>query len=267
MSKLKFIISRLLARWKLIWPLAKNDFKSKYASSQLGLFWAFFRPVVMAGVYMFVFSVIGRAAPVGGIYPYALWMLPGLIVWFVFSDSVSSGVNTLAEYSYLVKNIRFTISILPSVKVVSAFIVHTFFVVLIFVLYLAFGLPVKPQILQLPYYYFATFCFTLSLTRVVSTLQPFFKDLSVAMEIILMVGIWACPIMWDLNIMPARYHIIFKLNPLYHLVLGYRECFMGDQWFWNHWVQFVGFWIATILLNVWSWKLFKKLGDQFADVI
>ena len=267
MGKLKFIVSRLLARWKLIWPLAKNDFKSKYATSQLGLFWAFFKPVVMAGVYMFVFSVIGRAAPVGGIYPYALWMLPGLIVWFVFSDSISSGVNTLTEYSYLVKNIRFTISILPSVKVVSAFIVHTFFVVLIFVLYLIFGLPIKPQILQLPYYYFATFFFTLSLTRVVSTLQPFFKDLTVAIEIILMVGIWACPIMWDLGIMPARFHWIFKINPLYYLVLGYRESFMGDLWFWNHPLLTAGFWVVTILLNVWSWKLFKKLGDQFVDVI
>ena len=267
MGKLKFIISRLLARWKLIWPLAKNDFKSKYAASQLGLFWAFFRPVVMAAVYMFVFSVIGRAAPVGGIYPYALWMLPGLIVWFVFSDSVSSGVNTLTEYSYLVKNIRFTISILPSVKVVAAFIVHTFFVALIFVLYLIFGLPIKLQILQLPYFYFATFCFTLSLTRVVSTIQPFFKDLSVAIEIILMVGIWACPIMWDLGIIPAQYHWIFKINPLYYLVLGYRESFMGDLWFWNHPLLTAGFWVVTILLNVWSWKLFKKVGDQFADVI
>ena len=180
MGKLKFIVSRLLARWKQIWPLALNDFKSKYASSQLGLFWAFFKPVVMAGVYMFVFSVIGRAAPVGDIYPYALWMLPGLIVWFVFSDSVSSGVNTLTEYSFLVKNIRFTISILPSVKVVSAFIIHTFFVGVVFVLYLVFGLPVKIYLLQLPYYYFATFMFTLSLTRIVATLQPFFKDLTVA---------------------------------------------------------------------------------------
>ena len=267
MGKLKFIASRLLARWKQIWPLAINDFKSKYASSQLGLFWAFFKPVVMAGVYMFVFSVIGRAAPVGDIYPYALWMLPGLIVWFVFSDSVSSGVNTLTEYSFLVKNIRFTISILPSVKVVSAFIIHTFFVGVVFVLYLVFGLPVKIYLLQLPYYYFATFMFTLSLTRIVATLQPFFKDLTVAMEIILMVGIWASPIMWDLGILPTQYHFIFKINPIYHLVTGYRECFMGDLWFWNHPVQFATFWAITVGLNVWSWRLFKKLGDQFADVI
>ena len=77
-------------RIRLIWSLAKNDFKSKYASSQLGIFWAFFRPIVQACVYIFVFSIIARAAPVSDIYPYAFWLLPGLVVWFVFSEGVSS---------------------------------------------------------------------------------------------------------------------------------------------------------------------------------
>ena len=140
MKKILAFFRSLPARWKLIWPLAKNDFRSKYATSQLGMFWAFFRPIVMASVYIFVFSVIGRAAPVGGIYPYSLWMLPGVIVWFVFSDSVASGVSTLTEYSYLVKNIKFNISVLPAVKVVAAFIIHVFFVLLIILIYLISGL-------------------------------------------------------------------------------------------------------------------------------
>ena len=260
-------IRSIPVRWKQIWPLAKNDFKSRYATSQLGMFWAFFRPIVMACVYIFVFSIIARAAPVGGIYPYSLWMLPGLIVWFVFSDSISSGVSTLTEYSFLVKNIKFNISILPDVKVVSSFIIHIFFAALIFVIYLLAGLPIKLTILQLPYYMIATFYFSLAFTRLVSTVQPFFKDLSMAVEIILMVGIWACPIMWDLSILPENLHIFFKLNPLYHLVNGYRECFMGDLWVWNHPLQFVGFWAVTIFLDLTGRKVFNRLSSHFADVI
>ena len=258
---------KILARWRMIWMLARNDFKSKYAISQLGIFWAFFRPIVMAAIYIMVFSVIVRAAPVGGQVPYSLWMMPGLIVWFAFSDSVSSGVSTLTEYSYLVKNIRFDVSILPCVKVVAAFIVHTFFVALIVIIYLLWGLPIPLNMLQLPYYYMATFCLALVCTRIVCTVQPFFKDLSVAMEIILMIGIWACPIMWDLSMIPERFAIVFKLNPLYHLVTGYRECFMGGGWFWNHPIQFAGFWGVTLLLDAWGRRLFRRLSDHFADVL
>lgn len=252
---------------RLIWQLARNDFFSKYASSQLGIFWAFFKPVVMACVYIVVFSVIARATPVSGIYPYALWMLPGLIVWYVFSDAVSSGVSTLTEYSYLVKNIKFDISILPCVKVVSAFIIHTFFVLLVFVLYLVMRLPVKIYMLQMIYYYLATFIFTLSITRIVCAIQPFFKDLSAAIEIILLVGIWACPIMWDLHMIPESYAFYFKLNPLYHLVDGYRNCFMGDNWFWEKPKIMATFWCVTLFLEFFGRKVFKRLSAHFSDVI
>ncbi|MBQ6515014.1 MAG: ABC transporter permease [Clostridia bacterium] len=254
-------------KWRKIWTLARNDFKSKYAVSQLGIFWAFFRPVMMACVYILVFSVIARSTPVGNKYPYALWMLPGLIVWFAFSDSVSAGTTALKDYSWLVKNIRFDISLLPAVKVVAAFIVHTFFAALVFVLYLVFGLPVKASLLQLPYYYAATFLFSLACVRIVSTVWPFFKDLSALIEIVLMIGIWACPIMWNLGMIPEKYHIIFQLNPMYHLVLGYRDSFMGTGWIWDHSLELAVFWAVTLLLWFWGRRLYRLFGDRFADVL
>lgn len=254
-------------RIRLIWSLAKNDFKSKYASSQLGIFWAFFRPIVQACVYIFVFSIIARAAPVSDIYPYAFWLLPGLVVWFVFSEGVSSGTTTLTEYSYLVKNVTFDISILPIVKVVSAFIIHTFFLAFILFLYLLMGLPLQWTMLQLPYYYCAAFCFTLALARLACALHPFFKDLTAFIEILLMVTMWACPVMWDISMLPEQYVFFFKLNPMYHIISGYRECFMGGPWFWEHPNQMLLFWGVTVLLLLWGRKAFNKLKIHFADML
>ena len=256
-----------LKKWKLIGALAKDDFRSKYASTQLGIFWAFFRPVVMALVYIFVFSYVARATPVGNTYPYSMWLLPGLIVWFVFSDGMMNGVSTLNQYSFLVKNIRFDVSILPTVRIVSGYIIHTFFIALIFVLYLILGLPIKVQILQLPYYYAATFIFTLAVSRIICTIQPFFKDMTSAVEILLLVGIWACPVLWDLQMIPESYWWFFKINPLYHLVMGYRNSFMGGSWFWELPVQTIGFWAVTILLEVFGRKFFRRMSLHFADVI
>lgn len=231
------------------------------------MFWAFFRPIVMAVVYIFVFSFIARATPVNDVYPYSMWLLPGLIVWFVFSDSLMNGVNTLTQYSFLVKNIKFNISILPAVKVVSGFFIHTFFIVVIFVLYLILGLPIQLQIIQLIYYYIATFIFTLAVTRIICTIQPFFKDMMIAIEIILMVGIWACPVLWNLEMIPEEYWLIFKMNPVYYLVSGYRDSFMGGCWLWEHPVQAAGFWGVTILLDVLGRKFFKRMSPHFADMI
>ena len=42
---------------RLIFKLAKNDFKTRYAGSYLGIVWAFIQPVITILVYWFVFSV------------------------------------------------------------------------------------------------------------------------------------------------------------------------------------------------------------------
>ena len=55
----------LLQNRKLIMNLAKNDFKTKYAGSYLGIVWAFVQPIVTILVYWFVFSVGLKAGNVG----------------------------------------------------------------------------------------------------------------------------------------------------------------------------------------------------------
>ena len=47
----------LKRRLRLVRTLARDDFKSRYANAQLGIFWAFFRPVMMACVYILVLQV------------------------------------------------------------------------------------------------------------------------------------------------------------------------------------------------------------------
>ena len=46
MKQLMTIPSEFYQNRKLIWTLAKNDFRTKYAGSYLGIIWAFVQPVV-----------------------------------------------------------------------------------------------------------------------------------------------------------------------------------------------------------------------------
>lgn len=252
---------------KLAFSLAVNDFKSKYASSQFGIVWAFIKPIVQAAVYIFVFSIIARAAPKGDIYPYAFWLLPGMIVWFFFSDGVMSGANALLEYSYLVKKVKFDIDILPLVKVLSSGIVHCFFVSFVLFLYLLWGLPVCWTMLQIPYYMVCAFCITTAFARINCALVPFFRDFTQMLEILLMVLMWACPVMWDISMLPPKLAAVFKLNPMYYLIDGYRQSFMDGRWFFQDLKQTLYFWAVVVVLTLASHALFKRLKVHFADII
>lgn len=90
----------------ILFGLAKNDFKVRYAGSYFGMIWALVQPVVTTLLYWFVFQVGFRSGSVEGI-PYVLWLMAGLIPWFYFSEAVSTSANSLIEYSYLVKKLCF----------------------------------------------------------------------------------------------------------------------------------------------------------------
>ena len=129
MTKLKKIFElpvELYHNRQLIFSLAKNDFKTKYAGSYLGIVWAFVQPIVTILVYWFVFSVGLRAGNADD-YPFVLYLVSGIVPWFFFQDALNGGTNALLEYNYLVKKVVFKISILPMVKVISAMFVHCFF--------------------------------------------------------------------------------------------------------------------------------------------
>ena len=108
------MVKDIFGNLKLISELSKNDLKKRFADSYFGILWAFVSPIITICVYWFVFTVgmRGGGNEVNG-YPYVLWLISGLIPWFLFSDILTSGTSVLLEYAYLVKKIVFNVSILP----------------------------------------------------------------------------------------------------------------------------------------------------------
>ncbi len=252
----------------LIFALAKNDFKTKYAGSYLGIVWAFIQPIVTVLVYWFVFQV-GLKSPGANGFPFVLWMIAGLVPWFFFSDVLNAGTNALLEYSYLVKKVVFKISILPMVKEISALFVHLFFVAFMIFLYSCYGYFPDLYFLQLLYYSFCVFVFSLGICYATCAIVIFFRDLSQIISIVLQVGVWVTPIMWNIDqvSMPSFLLKLLKLNPFYYIVQGYRDSLINKVWFFEHFDLTIYFWIVTLALFGIGTIIFKRLKVHFADVL
>lgn len=258
---------------RLIFQLAKNDFKTKFAGSYLGIVWAFIQPIVTVLVYWFVFEkglkAGGQNTAAGITAPFVLWLVAGLVPWFFFSDALNGGTNALIEYSYLVKKVVFKISILPIVKVLSALFVHAFFVLFMLVLYACYGYFPNLCTLQIVYYSFCTFVLVLGLSYLTSALVCFFKDLTQIVNIFLQIGVWVTPIMWNIETMDLNPVLItiFKLNPLFYIVSGYRDALISRVWFWENAGLTIYFWTFTLLVFALGVRIFRKLKVHFADVL
>lgn len=253
---------------KLIGQLAKNDFRTKYAGSYLGITWAFVQPIVTVVLYWFVFEKGLRSGQMMNV-PFVLWLIAGLVPWFFFSDSWNGGTTSLMEYQYLVKKVVFQIDILPLVKIISAVFVHLFFVAFTLILYACYGYFPTVYALQIIYYSFCTLVLALGLSYATSAMVGFFKDLTQIIAIILQVGTWMTPILWSFDSidLPGWLKVIFKLNPMFYVVQGYRDSLINHVWFFERTGTTIYFWIVTVVILGLGTMIFKKLKIHFADVL
>mgnify|MGYP004729362849 CR=1 FL=1 len=258
---------------KLIARLSVNDFKTKFAGSYLGIIWAFVQPVITILVYWFVFEKGMKPAAIrdaaGTEVPYVLWLIAGMVPWFFFSDALSGGTRALLDYSYLVKKVVFKIDILPIVKIVSAVFVHLFFLAFAVLLYTLYGYYPDVYTLQVLYYSICLFVLVMGISYLTSAVVVFFRDLNQVINIVLQVGVWVTPIMWNIDTMdisPVLKNLL-KLNPLYYIVQGYRDAFIGKVAFFERWELTIYFWVVTIVFVVLGTHVFRKLRMHFADVL
>lgn len=256
---------------KLIWKLAKNDFKTRYAGSYLGIVWAFVQPIITVLLYWFVFSVAlpQRSVAIKGdiAIPYILWLIAGIVPWFFFSEALTNGTNALLEYNYLVKKVVFKISILPIIKIISALFVHVFFIFFVLILFSCYGYFPDLYTLQILYYSGCMFVFVLGMCYITCSIIIFFRDLGQIISIALQVGIWATPILWNITTLSPKLRVFFKLNPMFYIVEGYRESLIDKIWFWENFYSTAYFWILTICMFAFGAIIFKRLKIHFADVL
>ena len=271
------LIKNLFSDMRLIKKLSLNDFKAKFSGSYFGVLWAFVQPIVTIMIYVFVFQVGFKAADTDNGYPYVLWLIAGIIPWFFFSEALQNATNCLVEYSYLVKKVVFKIDVLPVVKIVSSLFVHLFFIAFAVVVYLVNKRPIMIEFVQIIYYMFACICLVYAISYFTCSIVPFFRDFAQIVNIVLQIGMWMCPIMWNENMILTSENAfisgtlpkILKLNPVYYLVKGYRSCFMGGEgsWFWQHPWLTLYFWAVVIILFLISQRVYKKLKIHFPDVL
>ncbi|QVK17125.1 ABC transporter permease [Mycoplasmatota bacterium] len=266
-SEFSLFIKHLLRNRKIIFSLAYNDFKTKYAGSILGGIWAFIKPVVIIIVFWFVFQVGLKSTPIEN-FPFVLWLITALIPWFFFSDALLGATNSLYEYSYLVKKVKFRVSVLPMVKILSSFFVHIFFFILIFLMYIFYKYPITIYSIQVIYYTFAMIILLIGLSWVTSSLAVFLKDVGQFVEILLQILIWLTPILWNYKqTIPESKVWLLKLNPLFYIVDGFRDSFINQIWFFNRINDLIYFWAFTLITLLLGAYFFAKLRRHFADVL
>ena len=221
-------------------------------------------------IYFLIFQIGFKSEPPVPGAPYVIWLVPGIVPWFFFSETLNSVTNCLQEYHYLVKKVVFQVEILPIIKLFSCLMVHAFFVFILLFMFILYRWTPFLTWAQILYYSFAASMLALGMGYFTSSVNVFFKDMAQIVSICLQFGMWLTPIMYDEAIFTSRaawLSVVFKLNPFYYIAAGYRDSMLTGNWFFERPTMTVYFWAVTIALFGLGTTVFKRLKIHFADVL
>ncbi len=246
--------------------LVIRDFKSRYLSSYLGLPWAFIRPTVYIFVIWFAFTFGLRSGNTSSGFPFAAWLIIGMIPWLFISQTMITACSSIIEYSYLIKKTSFPVSMIPIIKIISGLVVHGILLILV-ALILIFSYDISPTIywIQIIYYIFTIFILLTGISLFVASINVFVKDMAHIVNIIVTILFWATPIIWPFSTLTGNYRYIALLNPFFYITEGYRYTFLEKHWFYEFPEMNLFFWTITLTILFVGIYTFKKLRPDFGD--
>ena len=256
-------IVRLVQFRDLLYTLTLHRLSVRYKQSMLGYFWAILHPVLLALVYTVIFSRLVKV-PTNGT-PYVVFAFSALLPWTLFSNGLSGATMGLPAHSNLLSKVYFPREIVPISYVLAAFVDFLMaFVVLVVLMFhyrirlLAGALWGVPALLTLAVFLIGTTFFA-------SALQVRFRDVGIALPLLLQVWMFASPVVYSLSSVPQSLRSWYELNPL----VGVMETFRGAILHGSapNYVLLVKAFTVSLVVAVLGYAWFKHVETTLVDVI
>ena len=253
----------------VIWTLALSDFKNKYVGSYFGLVWAIIQSTVIFVLYWVVFEFFLQVPPGELSVPFALWLMAGFVPWMFFSDALVNVTGTFQSYAFVVKKMTFKISVLPFAKILSTFFMSCILNVVLIVVFAINGKLVTIHLADILYYNICMFYLLTGLSFALSSINVFFRDTAQIIGILVQFGTWITPILWNYKSIPKvePFLWVFKLNPMFYIVDGYRSALIDGSWFFERPLLSLEFWLVSTVIFFLGASIYVKLRPHFADVL
>jgi len=237
----------------------KKEIRGRYKNSFLGVLWTFLNPLLQLAVYALIFPLILKTTQ-----PYyVIFVCVGLIPWTFFTTSVSQSAFTVVANGNIVKKVYFPREILP-VSVVASGAVNFMISTLIILAFVIFsGLGVTKYIILYPLILLIQCILQLGIAFILSAITVYLRDIEHFVQIILMVLFYATPIVYSGDSIPEAFKFIITLNPMAHILEGYRAIFYNQTM--PNMASLGAVLFVSLILCVIGYYIFKKLQKGFAE--
>jgi lipopolysaccharide transport system permease protein len=237
--------ARLWRARSLVGQLVRREIEARYRGSMGGIAWSLVTPIVMLGIYTYVFSIIFRARwgemAVSRV-DFAVLLFAGLLVYGIFSECALAAPRQVTDNPNFVKKVVFPLEFLSVVTLASA------------LFHFAAGLAVL-----------LAFCLALGTSWLFAALGVFLQDLRHFVALVTSALLFLSPVFYPLTAVPEHLRGLVRLNPLSLAIEHLRAVVVfGRVPDLPEWGANLAFGLAVAAAGYW-W--FQRSRPEFADLV
>lgn len=273
-------LRELWAYREMVYRMMMRDIKSRYKQTALGPFWIIVMPLISAGVFTIVFNGIAGLEPGEGqdgnpLHP-MVFMYSGLLIWNAFTRAFTSTSSCIRSQGGLINKVYFPRLITPIIGIAGGLLDLVLGCVVLAVIMYGTGTAPTLAVFLTPVFLLLAWATAIAWGLWVASLSVRFRDLSYATGFLVTILMWLTPVVWRGSLLfegdkvPEQWQklaeIAFQLNPLYHVVEGFRWALVGYSGWHVTPLTFISLGL-TVVIMVAGMFYFRRIDSNVADYI
>lgn len=268
---LKDYLTELWRRREFAITVPLGELRAQNQDTSLGQLWHLLNPLLLIGIYYFVFGIVLDIEARRGVDDYLPFLIVGVIIFNYTRSSLQSGARMIVKNRRLVQSINFPRSILPISSLVSETISHLYALPVMLVLLLStnlLGSTVIPSwwwLLLIPITVLQAL-FNLGLAMAVARFAFHFRDVQNLMPYLLRLWFYMSGVLYPLSIDligNETIRLILQINPAWSMVEIARDALLYERavgWVW----ALAAVWTVVVLMV--GFRYFRSAENEYGRV-
>jgi teichoic acid transport system permease protein len=200
--------------------LSRTKLRAQHFNTIFGQLWLVLNPLLLAGVYFVLVDILRGGSNPPGFFAH---LVAGIFAYHLISDAARDGTRSVVSGGRLILNTAFPRVLLPLASVVSATKRFLPTLVIYVPVHLASGRHVGPELLWVIPLLALLIVLASGLAMIVGAVQVYFRDLKNLMPYLLRIWLFASPVLYFAEEMPAKYRFLLNVNPLGQLLAAWSD--------------------------------------------
>jgi ABC-type polysaccharide/polyol phosphate export permease len=191
--------------------LSRTNLRAQHFNTVFGQFWLVINPLLLALIYFVLVDILQHGSRGADFFAH---LMAGLFAFTMVNQAVTQGAKSVTSGGRLILNTAFPRMLLPLSSVLTSALRFLPTTIVYAGVHIATGLPIGWHLLWVPVLFVLLLVFTTGATALIAAATVYFRDISSFLPYVLRIWLYASPVLYYIEDVPQRFHLIIDINPL-----------------------------------------------------